>query len=110
MKYFCKVSEKKGTCYHEWQKGKWDEKTFWKEDSLLIHDDVLVSLKMAELLAEIIPDYSPYGYCEMNIFQWNEFYNRAALLGGQLKAALDEAFAWINENFDENEVFTMLGI
>lgn len=25
MKYFCKVSDKKGTCYHEWQKGKWDE-------------------------------------------------------------------------------------
>lgn len=110
MKYFCKVSEKKGTCYHEWQKGKWDEKTFWKEDSLLIHDDVLVSLKMSELLAEIIPGYSPYGYCEMNIFQWKQLFDKAASAGGQLKEAIDEASAWAAENFAENEVFTILGI
>lgn len=110
MKYFCKVSEKKGTCYHEWQKGKWDEKTFWKEDSLLIHDDVLFSLEMAGLLGEIIPDYSPYGYCEMNIFQWEQLFNKASLIGGQLKEAVDEASVWVNENFAQNEVFTILGI
>ena len=39
MKYFVKNSERESTCYHEFYKGKWDEKTFWKEDSLLLHDD-----------------------------------------------------------------------
>ena len=34
MRFFCVESERKGTCYHEFQKGKWDEKTVWKADSL----------------------------------------------------------------------------
>lgn len=110
MNYFCKVSEKKGTCYHEWQKGKWDGKTFWKEDSLLLHDDLLVALKLGELLAEILPDYSSYGVVELNAFQWEKVYYRAGVIGGELKAAMDEAAVWVQENFARNEVFTILGI
>ena len=45
MKYFCTEDKRVGTCYHEFQKGKWDEHTFWKEDSLLLSDDVLVDLE-----------------------------------------------------------------
>lgn len=110
MKYFCRVSEKKGTCYHEWQKGKWDEKTFWREDSLLIHDDVLYSLKMGNLLAKFIPDYSEYGDFELNVSQWEQIYNEAGMIGGELKEAIDEAAAWVNENFITNEVFAIIGI
>lgn len=43
MKYFITNSEKIGTCYHEFYKGKWDGETFWKEDSLLLHDEVMFS-------------------------------------------------------------------
>lgn len=110
MHYFCKVSEKKGTCYHEWQKGRWDGKTFWKEDSLLLHDDLLISLKLGGLLAEILSGYSSYGVVELNAFQWEQIYRRAGLIGGELKAAMDEAAPWVRENFAGNEVFSILGI
>lgn len=33
MKYFVTDRERDGTCYHEFYKGRWDGKTFWKEDS-----------------------------------------------------------------------------
>lgn len=31
MRFFCVESERKGTCYHEFQKGKWDEKQFGRQ-------------------------------------------------------------------------------
>lgn len=33
-KFFCVESERKGTYYYEFQRGSWDEETFWKEESL----------------------------------------------------------------------------
>lgn len=33
MKYCCTELDRKGTCYHEFQKGKF-KGSFWKEDSL----------------------------------------------------------------------------
>ena len=41
MKYFVMLDECKNTCYHEFYKGEWDEETFWKNDSLYLHDDFL---------------------------------------------------------------------
>lgn len=35
MKYFCSVNNRAGTCYHEFYRGKWDDKTFWKSDSIV---------------------------------------------------------------------------
>jgi len=32
MKYFCYVSDRVGTCYHEFYKGKWDGKNREKND------------------------------------------------------------------------------
>ena len=49
MKFFCTELERKGTCYHEFQKGKWDGKTFWKTDSLLLHDNIMCEVKLHKL-------------------------------------------------------------
>lgn len=81
-----------------------------REDSLLIHDDVLISTKIEKLLAEFIPDYFDYGVVELNVFQWEQIYREASLNGGEIKEAIDEAAAWVKENFTQNEVFTIIGI
>ena len=90
MKYFCTVSEQKGTCYHEWQRGRWDEETHWKEDSLLLHDDILVELNIGEFLAKMIPDYTDYGEFEVDVCQWEQIYNEANLIGGEIKEVIEE--------------------
>ena len=41
MKYFIKDKDRKGTCYYEFYKGKWDGESFWKTDSILLHDDIV---------------------------------------------------------------------
>ena len=41
MKYFIKYDPSICGCYHEFYKGKWDEHTFWKNDSIFLHDNIM---------------------------------------------------------------------
>ncbi len=110
LKYFCTEEKREGTCYHEFQKGKWDEHTFWKEDSLLISDDVLAELKLGRLFRKGIQDYDPYGPVEVNKAQWSVLLELAGESGGEILAALQEADIWAQECFAAEDVFTILGI
>ena len=110
MKYFRTNSELNGTCYHEFQKGKWDGVTFWKNDSLYLYDDILYDLKIVELLLSVIPAYDEFGETEINELQWNEICNTAASIGSELKAVIDEADVWARETFKTYRIFTILGI
>lgn len=109
-KYFCTEEERQGTCYHEFQKGKWDEHTFWKEDSLLIHDDVHLELKLYGLFKQVLPKYDAYGDVEVNKAQWQQIYAMAEEIGGDIFDAIKEADVWAQECFETEEVFYMLGI
>lgn len=110
MKYFIKESERKGTCYHEFQKGKWDESTFWHKDSLLIHDDIFFNLKLGDLFKEIVPDYNPSGETEINQEQWKSIYSKAEFIGGEIKLAIEELDVWVKDNFQTENIFTILGL
>jgi len=110
MKYFCYVSDRVGTCYHEFYKGKWDHKTFWTSDSILIHDDTLMELEIYKAFAAVIPDYDPYGVTEVNQSQWKDILNYTSQLATEAKTALNEARFWVNEVFENEKVFTILGI
>lgn len=110
MKYFCTNSERKSSIYHEFQKGKWDGRTFWKDDSLYLYDDILYSLNIGELFLSIIPNYDELGETEVNESQWNKIYKSAELIGGEVKAVIDEAEVWARETFRVYSMFTILGI
>lgn len=109
-KYFCRSAERQGTCYHEFQKGKWDEHTFWKEDSLLIHDDVHLELKLYGLFKQALPSYDAFGDIEVNKAQWQAIYRMAEEIGGEAYDAIKEADIWVQECFETEDVFYMLGI
>ncbi len=110
-KYFCTEAERQGTCYHEFQKGKWDEHTtFWKEDSLLLHDDVHLELKLYGLFKQVLPKYDAYGDVEVSKAQWQEIYTMAEEIGGEVFEAIKEADVWVQECFETEDVFYMLGI
>lgn len=110
MKYFSTEQERHGTCYHEFYKGKWDEKTFWKDDSLLLHDDILYTLKIDDIFFEVNPDYNPYNETEINKEQWEQICKMAKVIGGEVSEAINEADIWGQETFKEYDVFTILGI
>lgn len=110
MKYFCCESERRGTCYHEFQKGKWDDKTFWKNDSLLLHDDILRKHKLYEIFLKVDSNYNDYGETEIDSEKWKEIRSLSNVIGGEVKDIIDEANAWVDETLKAEGVFTILGI
>ncbi len=110
MKYFCFDHERKGTCYHEFYKGKFDGFSFWKNDSLFIHDDIHYELGMKDLFLSVIPEYNDCGEIEVNMDQWNRIKYNAFYIGGHLYQAILEADIWVQETFLNCSVFTMIGM
>lgn len=110
MKYFIYENQRKGTCYHEWYKGHFDGVSFWKNDSLLISDDIHWELSLKEIFRMFIPDYDPFGEIEVSENQWDMIIKKSAEIGGKLYECLKEADNWIKETFKQYDVFTMIGM
>ena len=109
-KYFVRPKYKTGSCYHEFSKGKWDGKTFWREDSICIDDDDLLEGDFVEILIKHVPNYDPYGETEINKFQWEQIKADCTLSGGKSSAIVKEAEKWMVDTFDKYEVFTIIGL
>lgn len=111
IKYFVKDNERQGTCYHEFYKGKWDGITFWKEDSLSLHDDVLCECNgFTEAVLTVIPSYSPFNITEISCAQWYEIGKIIEDKNQQAKALYQEADEWAQKVFETYGCFTILGI
>jgi len=109
MKYFCKSDERKGTCYYVFQKGGFNEK-FWLEDSLLIHDDVWYDSGLEDFFFAEVEELEAYGTTEINRSMWENILKRADDYDEITREAIGELSEWVEENFKENEVFTILGL
>ncbi len=112
LSIFITNDERKGTCYHEFAKGKWDEETVWRDDSIYLHDDDLQDCEIFyKALREAVPNYDRYGVAELNRQEWDK-------VGDIVLKSTDfhsvklylEANKWVQENFKDNEVFSILGI
>lgn len=114
FKYFITEQEReqgrRATLYHEFYKGKWDEKTFWKEDSLLLRDEIMHRTGFVGILEELVCDYNYYGSTEIDQRQWNAIRKVACDTGSELQQVILELEPWMVENFKEYAVFTILGI
>lgn len=110
MKYFIMESERKTTNYHEWSKGRFDGVSFWKVDSLLISDDMHIKLNLEKIFRLYIPDYDPSGECCISKKQWDAIMKKGNEIGGNIFECLKEADEWVKKTFEDNEVFTMIGV
>ena len=111
MKYFVFDKDREGTCYHEFYKGKWDEKTFWKSDSLCLYDDILYdNIGFVEAIREVLPNYDPYGVTEISAKQWKEIGSFIINKDISSIALYQEADGWLKKVFQEYDCFTILGI
>lgn len=109
LKYCCSESERIGTYYHEFQKGRFNG-TFWDKDSLLISDDNLYNLNLAAVFKNVVPSYDECGETEITQEQWNKIYIKASEIGGEIKIAIDEINCWAQTVFQDEKVFTILGL
>lgn len=111
MKYFVRKAELSGTCYHEFAMGEWHGETFWREDSIYLHDDVLYEhAGFAEAITKVIPEYDPYGEVTIDRDQWKMIgcyvENRDAVVVELYR----EANQWALSAFTKHNVITILGI
>ncbi len=108
--YFISPKERKDSCYYEFYKGKWDNKTFWKEDSICIHDNHLLDSDFDRIIIEIIPEFNPFGKTEITKKQWKKIKNKSISVGGKAEIIVKEADEWINDTFAVYDIFTILGL
>ncbi len=109
MKYFIQNDQRIGSCYHEFYKGEWDEHTFWKNDSILLHDDVM-SDGFVEAIIEVVPTYDPFGVTEISVLQWQEIGKKVLEKDIASQEQYKEADVWLEGVFQKYKCFTILGI
>ena len=112
LKLFITEAQRKelhSTCFHQFYKGKWDEKTFWKDDSICLDDDYL-SKGFAEAVREIVPEYNPYGVTEISVEKWRKIGETIKTKDAHSRLIYEEADYWLKTVFSEYDCFTILGI
>ena len=109
MKYFVYKPQINRSCCYEFYKGKWDGRTFWKEDSIYIDDDVWAD-GFVDAVIEVVPTYDPFGETEISIFEWEKIGEgiREKDIKSQVQYA--EADAWAKKAFEACDCFTILGL
>lgn len=110
MKYFISNGERHGTVYHEFVQGEWDEEAmiFWSDDSLYLHDNVMFELHKLFKAANV--EFDRFDETVITLDDWNALVRCAGELGGEILELIEELKPWAEENFRNNEIFTILGI
>ena len=111
MKYFINPDERIGTVYHEFCKGKWDGKTFWKSDSILLSDDIMYqAIGFVDTIVKIIPNYDCFGETEIFVDKWNRIGEIIISKDKVSQEIYNELNEWLIDVFKEHNCFTILGI
>ena len=111
MNFFISESERKGTIYYEFYKGKWDGKTFWKSDSILLSDDILCDADgFVDAILEVVPCYDPFGETEINFDEWNKIGEIIIDKDAVSQEIYNELNEWLKDVFKNHNCFTILGI
>ncbi|MBE5859147.1 MAG: hypothetical protein E7301_03350 [Butyrivibrio sp.] len=111
MKFFVTNDERKGTCYHEFFSGSWDEQSFWNDESIYLDDDILImNLGFYEALKNAVPTYDRYHGTAFSMEDWEnvrKYIPDSDITSLELYA---EADVWVQENFKRENRFTIIGI
>jgi len=111
LKYFIKKDQCKGTCYHEFYKGKWDNETRWKDSSVYLHDDILYDAQdFVDAIREVITDYDPYGPTEVSVDDWLKIGKIADQKDILAREIYQDANMWVQLACVECGCITILGI
>lgn len=111
MRYFLDEVQRKatgGTCYFEFQKGKF-RNNFWLKDSLCLHADFFDSLNLYELFSNSIEDFCYYAPTEVSKEQWDVLVAKSKE-NEHWMDVIEELAPWAEESLTKHKCFTICGI
>ena len=111
MKYFISEEKRKesgGTCYFEFQKGKFKNK-FWMKDSICLYADLFDELDLYQLFSDSLGVFDYYGINEVSQDQWRKIIEKSTE-NEQWKMIIEELKPWVEECFVKHKHFTVCGI
>ena len=109
MKYCCTNSERQGSCYFEFQSGRFSE-DFWRDDSLYLSGDDFDALGLYEIFASVLTSFNYYGITEVTREQWAQIVKVSEKAAKEARQAVEEINQWAWLTFRRERVLTVLGI
>ncbi len=109
MKYCCTNNQRTGSCYFEFQKGKFADK-YWLANSLYLSADIFDSLNLYQVFASVVPEFDYYGITEIDKEKWAQIKQITEKSGGVVKDVITEIDLWVSRFLLTEIVFTVLGI
>lgn len=109
MEYCCFNNQRTGTCYFEYQKGKFED-NFWLDSSIYLHADLFDKLNLYQIFVKAVPEFAYYGITEIDREKWNLLIVTANQIGGSIKCVFHEIDSWVNLFSPTENVITILGI
>lgn len=112
MKYFVNEAVRKAshsTCYFEFQKG-YNHDKCWLQDSISISADLWDEFDLSTLIGGIIGDFDYFGITVVTKNQWDKIVENSRDAGSNWENIIAEAIPWVNDCFEEYDVFTIMGM
>lgn len=109
MKYCCTNVQRVGSCYFEFQKGKFADK-HWITTSLYLSADIFDDLNLFQIFSEAIPDFDYYGITQIDKEKWEQLKLIVNRVGGIVKDVVTEIDLWAISVYPTESVITVLGI
>lgn len=109
MKYCCSNNQRTGSCYFEFQIGKFRGLN-WRDDSLCLHEEDFDRLNLHQVFAEAMPEFSYFGITEIDREKWGQIILTAHGIGGAVEEVIDEIDSWASSFLPTLGIFTVLGI
>ena len=76
MRYFIPASERQGSCYFEFQPGRWRGRC-WLPGSILLADERWEALRLTELFGGVLPEFDYFGVTPVSRGQWERIAARS---------------------------------
>ena len=108
MRYFIPASERQGSCYFEFQPGRWRGRC-WLPGSILLADERWEALRLTELFGGVLPEFDYFGVTPVSPGQWERIAARSRD-DADWRAVIDEAAPWAEASFARHCVISILGL
>ncbi len=112
MQYFVREATRKASQssdYYEFQNGIYHGNC-WLNDSICMHADLWDTFRLSDLFRQAIPKFDDYGVTTVNRSQWVELCRLAKGSAGPWEKVIAELTPWVTKCFENNDVFSILGI
>lgn len=97
------------TCYMEFQRGPYRDQC-WLADSISIQDILWDAFDLTRLFESVIPDFDYYDTNAVTKAQWEQIVKLCSKKGSLWNKVIAEAAPWVEQCFEEYDIFTIVGM